>query len=88
MSIINTPKPTTSLSNSTQPNKGETWASITTTWANEVRTWLQASKLITNINSILYQYLSKEDLGLLLQEDRNRLIISSGSFITNQARPA
>jgi len=86
--MINQDKPTTSISNSTQPNRGETWASITTTWANEVRTWLQASKLMTNTSSILYQYLSKEDLGLLLQEDRNRLIISTGSFITNQARPA
>ena len=88
MALTNQNRPSTSINNSTQPNKGETWASITTTWSNEVRTWLQVSKLITNTISILYQYLSKEDLGLLLQEDRNRLIISSGSFITNQARPA
>lgn len=83
----NVSRPTTSISNSTQPNKGETWSSITTTWATETRTWLQASKLINNLGSIAFQYLSKEDLGYLLQEDRNKLILAQGSLITNLTRP-
>ena len=83
----NQSKPTPSISNSTQPNKGETWASITTTWANEVRTWLQASKLMTNTGSPLVGFLQREEGGYILQENMDRIIISSGSSITNVARP-
>ena len=85
--MINIDKPSTSISNSTQPNKGETWASITTTWANEVRTWLQASKLMTNTGSPLVGFLQREEGGYILQENMDRIIISSGSSITNVARP-
>jgi hypothetical protein len=87
MSIINTPKPTTSLSNSTQPNKGETWSSITTRWNEETRTWLQASKLINNQGSPMIGFLQREEGGYILQENMDRIIISSGSSITNVARP-
>lgn len=34
--------------NADRPQNGETWASITTRWNNEIRNWLGVSKLITN----------------------------------------
>ena len=86
--MINESKPTTSITNSTQPNRGETWASITSTWASEFRTWLQASKLMTNTGSPMIGFLQRENGGYILQENMDRIIISSGSSITNQARPA
>lgn len=84
--MINTSRPTTSQTNVSRPGEGETWASITTTFATETRTWLQASKLITNISSPLYQYLLA-DGGYLLQENRDRIILSNGSTFTNVNRP-
>jgi len=39
MSITNTSKPTTSLSNTAKVVGYETWDTIITTWASEVRTW-------------------------------------------------
>jgi hypothetical protein len=48
MTLINTSKPTTSLTNTTKVSFGETWASIPTTWASETRTWLATGSLFTN----------------------------------------
>jgi len=48
MSITNTAKPSTSITNSSKVSIGETWATITTDWASETRTWLAASQLIGN----------------------------------------
>ncbi len=48
MAIVNTSKPTTSLTNSSKISIGETWGSITTTWASETRTWGAVSQLFTN----------------------------------------
>lgn len=48
MSITNQSKPTTSLTNTSKVSIGETWATIDTSWATEVRTWLAVSQLITN----------------------------------------
>jgi hypothetical protein len=87
MSIVNQNKPTPSVSNSTRPSQGETWASITSTWATETRTWLQASKLIQNVGSSLIGFLQREEGGYILQENMDKIIISSGSSITNVARP-
>jgi hypothetical protein len=50
MSITNTSKPTTSLSNVSKPFGGETWASILTTWATETQTWIEVSQIIDNIS--------------------------------------
>ena len=50
--MINTSKPTTSLSNSAYPSRGETWASITSQWQNETHTWLQISQLISNSSKV------------------------------------
>lgn len=50
MSITNQAKPTTSLTNTTRINIGETWASILTTWATETRTWADMASLIDNIS--------------------------------------
>ena len=87
MSITNISKPSTSLSNKSQPNRGETWGSITTTWATETRTWNQASKLITNIGTPLFSFLLREDGGLLLLESSDRIQIYASSFITNVTKP-
>lgn len=48
MSISNQSKPSTSLSNADKVSIGETWATITTIWAAETRTWLAVSQLLTN----------------------------------------
>ena len=48
MAITNISKPSTSLSNQVQPDRGITWASITTTWATETETWGEVSTLFTN----------------------------------------
>lgn len=48
MAIINQDKPTTSLANASKVSIGETWGSILTTWAAELRSWLAVSQLITN----------------------------------------
>jgi hypothetical protein len=86
--MINESKPTTSITNSTQPNRGETWASITTTWANETRTWNQTGGIMTNQSSPLYQYLLLETGGFFLTEDMQRILIGNSSLITNVARPS
>lgn len=49
MAIVNSDKPTTTLSNTTKVSIGETWATITTSWASETRTWLDVSQLFDNI---------------------------------------
>lgn len=48
MALTNTAKPTTSLTNASKVSFGETWATITTTWASEIRTWLDTISLIDN----------------------------------------
>lgn len=49
MAIINTSKPTTSLSNTVKVSFGETWADILTTWASETRTWAESGSLFGNL---------------------------------------
>ena len=49
MSITNTSKPSTSLTNSTKIDIQETWDSNTTTWNTETRTWDGTSSKIGNI---------------------------------------
>lgn len=46
--MINGSKPTTSLTNTAQPDKGITWATISTTWSTETETWGEVSTLFTN----------------------------------------
>ena len=48
MALVNTTKPTTTLANTSKVSVGETWATITSSWASEVRTWLAVSQLVTN----------------------------------------
>lgn len=48
MAIVNTSRPTSSMSNTSKVSIGETWGTVTTIWANETRTWLAISQLITN----------------------------------------
>lgn len=50
MAIINQSKPTTSIIDSTRPQKGETWASITSSWQNELHIWAALASLLTNNN--------------------------------------
>ena len=50
MSITNTSKPTTSLTNSARPNFAELWSTILTTWASETRTWADVVSLFDNIS--------------------------------------
>ena len=46
--INNTPKPTGSVNNTPRVGDAETWATITTTWGSETRTWLGCSSLMNN----------------------------------------
>lgn len=48
-SITNISKPTTAIVNSNYPDRGLTWATITTTWASETDDWLTVSQMLTNI---------------------------------------
>jgi len=48
MSITNETKPTTSLTNSTRINIGETWGSDLNQWQNESRTWDATISIIVN----------------------------------------
>lgn len=50
MALVNESKPTTSLTNSTKINIGETWDSILSTWATESRTWDDMASIIDNIS--------------------------------------
>lgn len=36
------------MSNNSKVSSGETWATISTTWAGEVRTWAEISQLMDN----------------------------------------
>ena len=46
--MINTTKPSTSLTNASKVSFGETWATIPSTWLSETRTWLATGSLFTN----------------------------------------
>ena len=50
--MINTSKPTTSLTNGTRVAVGLTWANILTTWASETDTWLAVSQLLANSTKV------------------------------------
>lgn len=39
MSLVNTSKPTTTLTNTAKVSNSEFWSTIATTWATETRTW-------------------------------------------------
>lgn len=49
MSITNTSKPTTSLTNLSRVSASELWSTILTTWATETRTWADCISLMDNI---------------------------------------
>ena len=57
MSIINQNKPNTSLTNISRISIGESWSSITTTYASETRTWADMASLIDNISLGITGYL-------------------------------
>jgi hypothetical protein len=46
--MINLDKPTTSFINSTKVSDGEIWATVSTTWLSETRTWGGIAHFITN----------------------------------------
>lgn len=52
MSITNTTKPTSSMTNSSKVNIGETWGSDLFTWASELRTWAETQSIISNITKV------------------------------------
>ena len=83
MSITNVSKPSSSISNLTKINIGETWDSITTTWATETRTWDDMRSIIDNNTKAYSGYLWAEStLPWQLATpwiDTNK--------ITNQAKP-
>lgn len=49
MSITNTSKPTSSVTNTTKVAVGETWATDLNTWNAESRTWDATISIISNI---------------------------------------
>jgi hypothetical protein len=87
MAITNTSKPTTSVTNTTKSVQYETWDSNTSTWDTETRTWDGMSTIWTNQPSIQFQFLQLESGGYLLIEGLGKLIIASGSNITNISKP-
>jgi hypothetical protein len=50
MAITNTSKPSSSVTNATKINIGDTWNAILTTWASETRSWDATGSLVTNIS--------------------------------------
>jgi len=52
MSITNQAKPTSSMTNSTKVNIGETWATDSFTWVTESRTWDRTQSIINNNTKI------------------------------------
>jgi len=52
MAIINQSKISSSIANATKINIGESWASITTTYASETRTWADMASLIDNVSRV------------------------------------
>ena len=57
MALVNQSKPSTSYTNASKVSSGETWATITTTWASETRDWEEVSQLLTNTTKPAYGYL-------------------------------
>lgn len=49
MALVNTSKPTTTLTNVTKVNFAELWGTISTTWASETRTWSATGSAFTNV---------------------------------------
>jgi len=50
MSLTNTSRPTTSLTNINRVSIAELWSTITTTWASETRTWADMASEIDNLS--------------------------------------
>ena len=50
--MINTLRPSSSMSNTARIASYETWATIITTWASETRTWAECQSLMNNITKI------------------------------------
>lgn len=48
MTISNTTKPSSSMTNSTRINIGETWDSNVSSWDTETRSWDEMASIITN----------------------------------------
>jgi hypothetical protein len=46
MALVNTAKPSTAVVNSDKVASFETWATITTTWASETRSWIDCASLL------------------------------------------
>jgi hypothetical protein len=52
MSLVNTSKPSTSLTNTARVSFAELWSTIMTTWANETRTWQDMASLFDNTTKV------------------------------------
>lgn len=50
--MINTSRPSSSMSNVSRVASYETWATIPTTWASETRTWAECQSLMDNTTKI------------------------------------
>ena len=57
MAIVNVSKPSSSIANQTRINTGETWATISTTWASETRAWYITASLVANTAKPSFGYL-------------------------------
>lgn len=86
MTITNQAKPSPSVSNVSKVSIGETWTTITTTWATEIRTWLAVSQLITNVVRTEVESLVTEALDYLMTEDDD-FLTTGVNQITNIAKP-
>ena len=49
MSITNTAKPSTTLTNTEKVRNSETWGTIATTWGAEIRTWAETVSTWDNV---------------------------------------
>ena len=48
MALVNTSKPTTSITNTVRVAFAVLWSTILTTWASETRTWQDLGSIISN----------------------------------------
>jgi len=50
MSIVNQSKPSSSITNIVQPNRGTSWDDNLTAWQNENRSWDETGEIMDNVS--------------------------------------
>jgi hypothetical protein len=78
----------TPVTNTSKVSIGETWGSITTSWASETRTWLDCSALIDNTSfKSLGSYTAGEVASFTVEQLANVSFDRQFSPIINSSKP-